>query len=75
MLDDPQFQARDSIVTLPHPSLGDFPMQNITPRFLGTPATVTWIGPKLGQHTAEVLTQQLGFAPEKIDGLGQNGVI
>jgi formyl-CoA transferase len=75
MLDDPQFQARDSIVTLPHPSLGDFPMQNITPRFLGTPATVTWIGPKLGQHTAEVLTQQLGLAAEKLDELRQNGVI
>jgi len=75
MLEDPQFQARDSIVRVPHPVLGDFPMQNIAPRFSGTPAEIRWVGPKLGQHTEQVLGEQLGYAAERIAELRERGIV
>jgi len=75
MLEDPQFAARQSIVRIPHPVLGDFPMQNIAPRFSGTPAEIRWVGPKLGQHTEQVLGEQLGYAAERIADLHQRGIV
>ncbi|MFF0717575.1 CaiB/BaiF CoA-transferase family protein [Verrucosispora sp. NA02020] len=54
MLDDPQFQARESIVRVPDPDLGPIPMQNVAPRLSATPGTIRWPGPALGAHDAEV---------------------
>jgi crotonobetainyl-CoA:carnitine CoA-transferase CaiB-like acyl-CoA transferase len=55
MLADPQFIARESITRVPHPDLGEVPMQNVFPRLSRTPGAVSWPGPSLGEHTAEVL--------------------
>ena len=75
MLEDPQFAARESIVRLTHAALGEFPMQNITPRFSGTPAEIRWVGPKLGQHTDQVLADQLGLADDRIAELRERGIV
>lgn len=75
MLEDPQFAARESIVRIPHPVHGDFPMQNIAPRFSGTPAEIRWVGPKLGEHTEQVLTAQLGYAADRIAELRERGIV
>ncbi|HNE37641.1 MAG TPA: CoA transferase, partial [Microthrixaceae bacterium] len=55
MLADAHFAARKAIVTLAHPQLGDFPMQNVVPKLSDTPGEVRWVGPELGEHTDEVL--------------------
>jgi formyl-CoA transferase len=55
MLADPHFAARRAIVTLAHPILGEFPMQNVVPKLSETPGEVRWVGPELGEHTDEVL--------------------
>ena len=39
MLADPHFAAREAIVTMLHPILGDFPMQNVSPKLSDTPGT------------------------------------
>lgn len=75
MLEDPQFAARESIVRLPHPRLGDFPMQNVVPRFSGTPTEIRWVGPKLGEHTDGVLSETLGYDPERIADLRSRGIV
>jgi formyl-CoA transferase len=75
MLEDPHFTARDAIVTLDHPVLGPFKMQNVFPKFSETPGNVRWTGPTLGQHTHEILSHQLGYSNDKIDRLKQAGVI
>ncbi|MEE8600529.1 CaiB/BaiF CoA transferase family protein [Euzebya tangerina] len=75
MLDDPHFQARESIVTVPHPEFGDFPMQNIFPRLSQTPGEVQWVGPELGAHNQEVLGDLLGMSAEEIDDLRANDLI
>jgi formyl-CoA transferase len=75
MLDDPHFAARDAIVTLPHPTLGDFPMQNVMPKLSDTPGAVRWVGPQLGEHNDEVYGELLGLGVEERATLATDGVI
>ena len=58
-----------------HPTLGDFPMQNVVPKLSDTPGEVAWVGPELGEHTDEVLTQLLGRSAEEIEELRDAGVV
>jgi len=75
MLEDPQFAAREAIVTTEHPVLGAIKMQNAFPKLSETPGRVRWPGPALGEHTEAVLRQRAGLSPERIAALRQKGVI
>jgi formyl-CoA transferase len=75
MLADAHFAARQAIVTLAHPQLGDFPMQNVVPKLSDTPGEVRWVGPELGEHTDVVLQELLGLDADELDGLRAAGVI
>lgn len=66
MLSDPHFAARESIIDVPHPTLGKVRMQNVAPRASRTPGRVLWSGPPLGAHTAEVLGDLLGSSSIEI---------
>ena len=75
MLEDPQFQARESIVDVEDPAHPGLKMQNVFPRLSETPGSIRWPGPALGAHTDEVLTERLGFTPERLAALRAQGVI
>jgi formyl-CoA transferase len=75
MLEDPQFVAREDIVTLPHPVFGEVKMQNAFPKMSDTPGAVRWPGPGLGEHTDEVLREVAGLDAAKIADLRAGGVI
>jgi formyl-CoA transferase len=75
MLEDAHFAARDAIVTLMHPALGEFKMQNAAPKLSDTPGEVRWVGPELGEHTDSVLTDVLGFDADRLASLRDSGVI
>jgi formyl-CoA transferase len=75
MLDDPHFQAREDIVRLAHPTLGDFPMHGVFPRLSETPGRVSWVGPDLGQHNQEVYGGLLGLSEDEQARLQTSGVI
>lgn len=75
MLADAHFAAREAIVTMAHPVLGDFPMQNVVPKLSETPGEVRWVGPELGEHTDEVLCSVLGLDDDTRAGLRERGVI
>lgn len=73
MLDDPHFKAREAIVRLTHPELGEFPMQSVFPKFRTRPLKPRTLGPALGQHTREVLTDWLKLEDSdfgRLEGLG-----
>ena len=75
MLADAHFAARKAIVTLAHPQLGDFPMQNVVPKLSDTPGEVRWVGPELGEHTDEVLAEALDLDEAARSALRDAGVI
>ena len=75
MLADAHFAAREAIVKLVHPLLGEFPMQNVVPKLSATPGQVRWVGPELGEHTEEVLSSVLGLTRGEVDELSVAGVI
>jgi len=71
---DMQYQARGMIEK--H-KLGDNEevwLPGIVPKLSETPGGTKWIGPKLGEHTAEVL-QAIGYDAGAQAGLKQRGII
>ncbi|NKY31867.1 CoA transferase [Nocardia speluncae] len=75
MLADPHFTAREAIVTVQHKLLGDFPVQNVAPKLSGTPGSIRWLGPELGEHTDEVLRDVLARSRSDIDAMRTSGAI
>ena len=50
-------------------------MPGVFPVMSGTPGEVKWAGPKLGEHTEEVLGEWLGMSAEEVAALKANGAI
>lgn len=75
MLEDPHFAARDAIVRLTHPDLGEFAMHNVVPRLSDTPGSVRHVGPELGEHNEEIYRQLLGLDDDAMSSLRSSGVI
>lgn len=75
MVDDPQFKARDSIITTQHPMFGPLRMQNVAPKLSETPGLVHSAAPELGQHNDEIFLQLLRLAPYRYEDLKGRGVI
>lgn len=76
MLEDPHFQARESVTRVDDATLGrPIAMQNVFPRLSASPGTIRHTGPGLGQHTKQVLTEWLGYDDDEIARLDAAGVI
>ena len=75
MLRDPHFAARESIVRVPDPKRGTLAMQGVFPRLSRTPGGVRGLGPALGAHTDEVLSEVAGYGHERIAELRAAGAI
>lgn len=75
MFADPQFVARDAIVRLTHPELGEFAMHNVFPRLSETPGSVRHVGPTLGEHNEEIYQDMLGIDDATMSSLHSAGVI
>jgi crotonobetainyl-CoA:carnitine CoA-transferase CaiB-like acyl-CoA transferase len=71
---DPQFQARQAIVSVPDGELGTVRMQGVVPRFSETPGVVRHAGPSVGQHNEEIYGA-LGLSAAQIEALKARKVI
>ena len=74
VFENPQFQARQSMIELQDPTLGAIRMVNVAPRMSETPGEVRTTGPALGAHNAEIYGQ-LGISTTELDALRAEGVI
>jgi crotonobetainyl-CoA:carnitine CoA-transferase CaiB-like acyl-CoA transferase len=74
ILTDPQYQALGSILSIADPELGPIRMQNVPFRLSDTPGQVRSTGPRLGEHTAEVLANY-GVSESGLAALRDAGVI
>jgi formyl-CoA transferase len=75
MLEDPQYQARDSVIAVEHPEFKNIKMQNVFPRMSRTQGTIRWPGPPLGAHSDEVYRELLGLTVEELAGLRDDSVV
>ncbi|KOV70905.1 CaiB/BaiF CoA transferase family protein [Streptomyces sp. MMG1121] len=74
VLEDPQYQALDTITTVADPELGPLRMQNVLFRLSSTPGAIRWAGRPHGADTDAVLTE-LGLTAADIAALRAAGAL
>lgn len=72
-LDEPPVRARNMVVEIPHPEKGTYRAAGNPLKFAGVEERFVR-APKLGEHTDELL-QELGYAPEEIARMREEGVV
>ena len=70
----PQLSARQSLVTIVDPKIGEYVMAGSPLKFSDTSVAAPERAPTLGEHTAEVLGTLLGLTTAQVDGLRSEGV-
>jgi succinate---hydroxymethylglutarate CoA-transferase len=74
-LADPQTAARQMVKTVQHPAVGELKLVGPPYKFSGTPASLRRPPPVLGEHTEEILTEELGLDATAIAALRKEKVI
>lgn len=74
MFRDAQFAARGMLEEASLPDGQPLRIPGVVPKLSATPGATEWLGPKLGEHTDEILAG-LGYSPEKIAALRADGAI
>ena len=72
---DPHLLARDMVIDMNHPLLGDYKAVNFPIKFSETPGVVHSPAPLLGEHNELILKEYLGYSDEEIQELYKTGVI
>ena len=60
IVNDPHYQAREMIRQFQLPDGCPLKLPGVVPKLSRTPGEIRWVGPQLGEHTAEVLSS-LGY--------------
>jgi crotonobetainyl-CoA:carnitine CoA-transferase CaiB-like acyl-CoA transferase len=74
-LANPHALAREMVVTAEHATAGSLRLAGRPIKFPGSPQSPSTAPPTLGQHTVEVLRDELGYSGPEIDQLRRDGVI
>ncbi|OJZ73679.1 CoA transferase [Mycobacterium paraffinicum] len=75
LMADDQLAHREVFVAVEDPQLGPMTVQAPVPRFSSAAGTVGHLGPRLGEHNAEIYGDLLGLAATQIDDLRARGVL
>jgi succinate---hydroxymethylglutarate CoA-transferase len=74
-LADPHTTARQMIETVQHPTVGELKLVGMPYKFSDTPAAVRRPPPTLGQHTEEILREELGLDAAAVTALRSSKVV
>ena len=74
LFDDPHLKAREFVTTLEHPQLGEIRLLRWPARMSGSEVPIA-PAPMLGQHSREVVAEDLGLSNTDVDALIDQGVI
>ncbi len=72
---DPHYAARDALVRVNDPDLGETVVQNVVPRFSETPGSIGHLGRPLGADNELIYCQELGYSAQKLEELKAQGVV
>ncbi|MGN6733990.1 MAG: CaiB/BaiF CoA transferase family protein [Candidatus Binatia bacterium] len=72
---DVQYRAREAMVRVPDPDLGEAIVQNVVPKFSATPGSVDFLGAPMGAHNEEIFCGELGLSQDKLAELKAAGII
>ncbi len=75
LLEDPQVQALELIITVADEDLGPIRMQNVMWRMGRTPGHIRSTGRALGEDSQEILEHDAGLNESEIERLRQRGVV
>ena len=75
LANDPQLKERGFIVAVENPRLGRVVLPNFPLQFANARLTRRWEFPVLGRDTEAVLRDVVGYSPETIRQLGDDGVL
>jgi formyl-CoA transferase len=75
LLRDPQLASRGHFVRLPHGVLGELYGERTGYRLSASPGGFERAGPRLGEHTGEVLREILGLGAGEIEELRAREVL
>ncbi|WP_142860504.1 CaiB/BaiF CoA transferase family protein [Salinigranum halophilum] len=75
ILADEHYRAREAVVSVDDPDVGEVRVQNTFPRFSETPGGIDFLGPALGAHNDRVYGDILGYDAETLVELDAEGVI
>ncbi len=74
-LTDPQSIARAMVETVDHPTIGPIRVLGVPVKLSDTPGSVRTPPPRMGEHTAAVLTRDLGYDPATVTQMAAAGAI
>jgi crotonobetainyl-CoA:carnitine CoA-transferase CaiB-like acyl-CoA transferase len=75
IFEDQHYRAREMLLKLPHPRIGDITLPGVVPKLSRSPGGVYRPGGALGQDTRDVLTRDLGMTPAEISELEDKRVV
>jgi len=73
--DDPQVRANGLVASVEHPAHGPTEMVSLPFGMSATPSRIAGTAPEHGQHTEQVLVDELGHTWEEVAALRERGVI
>lgn len=74
-VNDPHTSAREMVREVTHPAMGSYRQVGVPVKMSDTPSQLRRAPPALGEHTDEVLANELGYTAERIAALRAAGVI
>lgn len=75
VFEDPHVAARQLLIDVPDPILGSVKLVGPVAKMSSSSGPLTGPAPLLGQHSAEVLTELLGYTEEQVGHLKADGII
>lgn len=71
----PQLQAREMLVPISHPELGEVVVPGVPVKLSATPGSVRMAPPRVGEHNREVYRDLLGLSDKDLEELHRDAVI
>jgi crotonobetainyl-CoA:carnitine CoA-transferase CaiB-like acyl-CoA transferase len=75
IFEDPHYAARENILRMTDPRVGELAVPNLVPRLSETPGAVKWLGPELGAHNEDIYRGMLGLDEAELARLRAAGVV